>query len=69
LRVDERPFPDTLPEDLWDLLLDINLKAAWLMSRFAGPHLRRSQHTPSIVNAASVAGLVCPPRLDRRVSQ
>ena len=49
---------DTLPEDLWDLLMDINLKAVWLMSRFAAPHLRRSDRTPAIVNAASVAGYV-----------
>jgi NAD(P)-dependent dehydrogenase (short-subunit alcohol dehydrogenase family) len=49
---------DTLPEDLWDLLMDINLKAVWLMSRFAAPHLRRSDRTPAIVNSASVAGYV-----------
>ena len=47
---------DTLPEELWDLVMDINLKAVWLMSRFAAPHLRRSDRTPAIVNAASVAG-------------
>jgi NAD(P)-dependent dehydrogenase (short-subunit alcohol dehydrogenase family) len=49
---------DTLPEELWDLLMDINLKAVWLMSRFAAPHLRRSDRTPAIVNSASVAGYV-----------
>lgn len=47
---------DVLPEDLWDLVMDVNLKAVWLMSRFAAPHLRRSPRTPAIVNAASVAG-------------
>jgi NAD(P)-dependent dehydrogenase (short-subunit alcohol dehydrogenase family) len=49
---------DTLPEDLWDLLMDINLKAVWLMSRLAAPHLRRSIRTPAVVNVASVAGYV-----------
>jgi len=49
---------DTLPEDLWDLVMDVNLKAVWLMSRFAAPHLRRSKRTPAIVNAASTAGYV-----------
>jgi NAD(P)-dependent dehydrogenase (short-subunit alcohol dehydrogenase family) len=49
---------DTLPEDLWDLVMDVNLKAVWLMSRFAAPHLRRSTRTPAIVNAASTAGYV-----------
>ena len=49
---------DTLPEELWDLVMDVNLKAVWLMSRFAAPHLRRSKRTPAIVNAASTAGYV-----------
>jgi NAD(P)-dependent dehydrogenase (short-subunit alcohol dehydrogenase family) len=45
---------DTLPEELWDVVMDINLKAIWLMSRAAAPHLRNSTRTPSIVNAAGV---------------
>lgn len=49
---------DTLPEQLWDMVMDVNLKAVWLMSRFAAPHLRRSTRTPAIVNAASTAGHV-----------
>ena len=49
---------DTLPEDLWDLVMDVNLKAVWLMSRAAAPHLRRSERTPAIVSAASTAGYV-----------
>ena len=49
---------DTLPEQLWDLVMDVNLKAVWLMSRFAAPHLRQSTRTPAIVNAASTAGHV-----------
>jgi NAD(P)-dependent dehydrogenase (short-subunit alcohol dehydrogenase family) len=49
---------DTLPEHLWDFVMDINLKAVWLMSRAAAPHLRRSERTPAIVSAASTAGYV-----------
>lgn len=49
---------DVLPEDLWDFVMDVNLKAVWLMSRFAAPHLRASTRTPAIVNAASIAGRV-----------
>jgi NAD(P)-dependent dehydrogenase (short-subunit alcohol dehydrogenase family) len=49
---------DTLPEQLWDLVMEVNLKAVWLMSRAAAPHLRRSTRTPAIVNAASTAGYV-----------
>ncbi len=47
---------DTVPEELWDLVMDVNVKGAWLLSRFAAPHLRVSRRTPAIVNAASIAG-------------
>jgi len=43
------------PEEAWDLVLDVNLKGTFLMSRAAIPHMvaRRSGR---IVNLASVAG-------------
>jgi NAD(P)-dependent dehydrogenase (short-subunit alcohol dehydrogenase family) len=49
---------DTLPEEVWDTVYEINLKAVWLATKFATPHLRRSTHGPSIVNTASVAGMI-----------
>lgn len=48
---------DTLTEDAWDAVYDINIKAVWLATKFATPHLRASDRGPSIVNAASVSGL------------
>jgi NAD(P)-dependent dehydrogenase (short-subunit alcohol dehydrogenase family) len=48
---------DTLPEDVWDTVYEVNLKAVWLTTKFAALHLRRSARGPSIVNAASVSGL------------
>lgn len=48
---------DALPEDAWDAVYEINLKAVWLAIKFAVPHLRRSSRGPSIVNTASVSGL------------
>ena len=61
---------DTLPEQLWDLVFSVNLKAMWLATKFAAPHLRRSTRGPAIVNAASVggrpAGLQSPPMASRR---
>jgi NAD(P)-dependent dehydrogenase (short-subunit alcohol dehydrogenase family) len=48
---------DTLPEEVWDAVYEVNLKAVWLSTKFAAPHLRRSTRGPSIVNAASVSGL------------
>ena len=48
---------DTLAEDVWDAVYEVNLKAVWLATKFAAPHLRRSGRGPSIVNAGSVSGL------------
>ncbi len=33
---------DALPEDVWDVVYEINLKAVWLTTKFAAPHLRQS---------------------------
>src|SRR5437764_11817167 len=49
---------DELPEDVWDAVYEINLRAVWLAIKFAAPYLRRSGRGPSIVNAASVSGLI-----------
>jgi NAD(P)-dependent dehydrogenase (short-subunit alcohol dehydrogenase family) len=48
---------DTLPEEVWDAVYEVNLRAVWLATKFAAPHLRRSTRGPSIVNTASVSGL------------
>lgn len=48
---------ETLSEEVWDLVMGVNLKAVWLLTKFAAPHLRASGRGPSIVNAASVSGL------------
>ena len=44
-------------EENWDRVIDINLKGAWLCMREEIPHMLR-QGGGSIVNCASVAGLV-----------
>jgi len=49
---------DTLPEEIWDRVYAINLKAIWLAIKYATPHLRRSKRSPAVVNAASIGGLV-----------
>ena len=48
---------ETLPEEIWDIVQGVNLKAVWLVTKFAAPHLRQSERGPSIVNASSVSGL------------
>lgn len=52
---------DTLPEEVWDAVYETNLRAPWLATRFAAPHLRRSTRGPNIVNAGSVASLAAFP--------
>ena len=49
---------EELPEEIWDAVYEINLRAVWLTTKFAAPYLRRSSRGPSIVNAASVSGLI-----------
>jgi 3-oxoacyl-[acyl-carrier protein] reductase len=43
------------PEEAWDLVLDVNLKGAFLMSRAVIPHML-ARRSGRIVNLASVAG-------------
>ena len=44
------------PEELWDLILNVNLKSYFLMSKYAIPEIRK-QGAGSIINTASVQGL------------
>lgn len=48
---------EDLPVDAWDTVFAVNVRAVWLATRFAAPHLRASGRGPNVVNAASVAGL------------
>lgn len=53
----DRVGADSLNEDAWDAVMDINLKAVWLLSQAASPILKTSNRGPSITNFASVAGM------------
>lgn len=54
---------DALPIEVWDAVIEINLKGAWLAARAAFPHMRESGGG-AIVNAGSTASLagypMCP---------
>ncbi|AKH70337.1 dehydrogenase of unknown specificity, short-chain alcohol dehydrogenase like [Spongiibacter sp. IMCC21906] len=52
---------DSLTEETWDLLMNINVKAIWRATRLALPHLKNSSLSPAVVNAASVASSVAYP--------
>ena len=45
-------------EDDWDRVLDTNLKGVWLIAQEAGRHMVRLGHGGSIVNIASILGLI-----------
>ena len=49
------PLHET-PEEMWDRILDVNLKSYFLMSKYALPELRR-RGGGAIINTASVQGL------------
>jgi NAD(P)-dependent dehydrogenase (short-subunit alcohol dehydrogenase family) len=53
----DRATVDRLPEEVWDKVFDVNVKAVYLATQAAAPALRTSDRGPSIVNAASVAGM------------
>lgn len=46
-----------LPEDAWDQVFAINVRAMWLAIKYAAVYLRGSTLGPSVVNAASVSGM------------
>lgn len=47
---------DECPEDLWDSIIDVNLKGMWLCLKYELRWMREQQHG-SIVNTSSVLGL------------
>jgi NAD(P)-dependent dehydrogenase (short-subunit alcohol dehydrogenase family) len=44
-------------EDTWDLVMNVNLKGVWLCMKYQIPHMV-AQNSGSIVNVASLAGLI-----------
>jgi NAD(P)-dependent dehydrogenase (short-subunit alcohol dehydrogenase family) len=48
---------DTLPEDVWDAVMDVNAKGTWLATKAAVPYLKESK-APAIVNTGSLAARV-----------
>jgi NAD(P)-dependent dehydrogenase (short-subunit alcohol dehydrogenase family) len=53
----DRAQSHELDEEVWDRVVQINLKGTWMCSKYAAPLLARSGGG-SIVNAASIGGLV-----------
>lgn len=49
---------EVLPVEVWDLVVQVNLRSFFLATQAAAPLLRRSRRGPSIVNTASSAGVV-----------
>lgn len=53
---------EELPDDVWDAVYEINLKAIWLAIKYAAPWLKQSQRGPAIVNVASTGSFVSYPQ-------
>lgn len=51
---------ERFPEEKWDLLLGVMLTGAFLLTKYAFPHMRR-QRFGRIINVASAHGLVASP--------
>ena len=49
--------PDAPPEEIWDRVIEVNLKGTYLAARYAAPEMVRAGGG-SIVNLASIYGLV-----------
>jgi NAD(P)-dependent dehydrogenase (short-subunit alcohol dehydrogenase family) len=59
-RETENSTLEHLPEEVWDKVFAVNLKAMWLLCVRALPHLRKGTD-PAIVNTASVAARTAYP--------
>jgi NAD(P)-dependent dehydrogenase (short-subunit alcohol dehydrogenase family) len=55
---------ETLPEEVFERIFQINLRGPWLAMKYAAPHLRKSSRNPSIVNAGSTGGLTGYPNMN-----
>ncbi|WP_016745554.1 SDR family NAD(P)-dependent oxidoreductase [Rhizorhabdus wittichii] len=53
---------EELPDDVWDMVYEINLKALWLTTKYAVPWLRKSVLGAAIVNVASTGAFVSYPQ-------
>jgi SDR family mycofactocin-dependent oxidoreductase len=56
-----------LTEEAWDVMLDVNLKGAWIVARHVMPHMMR-QRSGVIINNSSVLGLRGAARLSHYVA-
>ena len=45
-----------MTEEMWDLVIDVNLKGVFNLTRFVGPYMQTKQ-TGSIINIASIVGV------------
>lgn len=58
----EKTSIEELPDEVWDTVYEINLKAIWLCIKYAVPYLKQSTLGASIVNVASTGAIVSYPQ-------
>ncbi|MCC4114737.1 glucose 1-dehydrogenase [Aromatoleum toluclasticum] len=49
-----------MPEEVWDMVFDVNVKAVWLCAKYSIPYLRKSR-SAAIINAGSTGSVVAYP--------
>jgi NAD(P)-dependent dehydrogenase (short-subunit alcohol dehydrogenase family) len=55
---------ETLPEEIFERVYQINLRGPWLAMKYAAPHLRASRRSPAIINAGSTGGITGYPNMN-----
>jgi NAD(P)-dependent dehydrogenase (short-subunit alcohol dehydrogenase family) len=55
---------ETLPEEIFERVYQINLRGPWLAMKYAAPHLRASKRNPAIINAGSTGGVTGYPAMN-----
>ncbi len=53
---------EELPDEVWDAVYEVNLKAIWLTIKYAAPYLKKSPRNPAIINVASTGAFVSYPQ-------
>ena len=55
---------ETLPEEVFERIYQINLRGPWLAMKYAAPHLRASTRGAAIINAGSTGGITGYPNMN-----
>jgi SDR family mycofactocin-dependent oxidoreductase len=55
-----KKYPQDITEDEWDVMMDVNLKGAFLCSKYVAPHMIKRKYGRIVMNS-SIEGLIATP--------